>query len=194
MAVKVNGTEVISDSRNVTNVGTVDGRNISSDGSKLDGISTGADVTSTALPAALTGLSTVASPDPSDLVALYDASGSAWGKATITAAALQGQKGQKGEVGVTGNTGTTGQKGQKGEVGVTGNTGSSGSNGSTGQKGQKGQTGSNGSNGSTGQKGQKGQTGNTGNTHTTLPLDARRPVRGIYNNLLLHYDIILCYM
>jgi hypothetical protein len=42
MAVKVSGTEVIDDSRNVVNVGTVDGRDVSVDGTKLDGIEVGA--------------------------------------------------------------------------------------------------------------------------------------------------------
>lgn len=43
MAIKVNNTTVIDDSRNITtSVGTVDGRNVATDGSKLDGIATGA--------------------------------------------------------------------------------------------------------------------------------------------------------
>ena len=165
MAVKVNGTEVIDDSRNVTNVGTVDGRNVSSDGTKLDGVATGADVTSTALPAALTGLPTHADPASSDLLAIYDDSASTWKKATITAAALQGDKGQKGEVGVDGSNGAAGAKGQKGEVGLTGNTGNTGGTGltgDTGSKGQKGEVGAAGSNGGTGSKGQKGEVGSQG--------------------------------
>jgi hypothetical protein len=48
MAIKVSGTEVIDDSRNVVNIGTVDGRDIATDGTKLDGIEAGADVTDTA--------------------------------------------------------------------------------------------------------------------------------------------------
>ena len=89
MAIKINGVEVIDDSRNVTtDVGTVDGRNVASDGSKLDNISANADVTSTALPSALTGLPTHADPDSSDLLAIYDDSASTWKKATITAAVI----------------------------------------------------------------------------------------------------------
>lgn len=43
MAIKVNNTTVIDDSRNITtSVGTVDGRNVATDGSKLDGIASGA--------------------------------------------------------------------------------------------------------------------------------------------------------
>jgi hypothetical protein len=164
MAIRVNGTEVIDDNRNVTNVVLVDGRNVSSDGTKLDNISSNADVTSAALPAALTGLSTIASPASSDLVAIYDGSGSTWGTATITAAALQGTKGQKGEVGATGLTGTTGAKGQKGEVGQKGQTGSQGIQGIQGIQGATGATGSAGTNGSTGAKGQKGEVGQKGQT------------------------------
>jgi len=49
MAVKVSGVEVIDNSRNITtNVGTVDGRDIAADGTKLDGIEAGADVTDAA--------------------------------------------------------------------------------------------------------------------------------------------------
>ena len=111
MAVKINGTEVIDDSRNVVNVGTVDGRNVSVDGAKLDNVSANADVTATALPASLTGLSTSASPASDDLIVSYDTSAGTWKKATVTATALQGQKGQKGEVGQTGSNGSTGAKG-----------------------------------------------------------------------------------
>jgi len=45
MAIKINGTEVIDDSRNIVNVGNIDGRDVSVDGSKLDGIESNADVT-----------------------------------------------------------------------------------------------------------------------------------------------------
>ena len=59
MAIKINGTEVIDDSRNITNVGTVDGRDVSSDGSKLDTIENNADVTDGAnVGSALTGFTT----------------------------------------------------------------------------------------------------------------------------------------
>ena len=168
-----------------TNVGTVDGRNVASDGTKLDTIDTNSDVTATALPAALTGLTTFTAAVGADIIPVYDASTTAWKKSTITNAALQGNKGQKGEVGQkgqkgeTGLTGNTGQKGQKGEVGVTGNTGSTGGTGAKGQKGQTGGTGGTGptgstgptgptgGGGSTGAKGQKGTTGSTGSTGGT---------------------------
>ena len=49
MAIKISGTEVIDDSRNITtSIGTVDGRDVATDGTKLDGIETGANVTDTA--------------------------------------------------------------------------------------------------------------------------------------------------
>lgn len=38
MPIQINGTTVIDDSRNITNVGNVDGRDVSADGTKLDGI------------------------------------------------------------------------------------------------------------------------------------------------------------
>ena len=93
MAIKINGTEVIDDSLNVTaNVGTVDGRNVASDGTKLDTIDTNSDVTATALPAALTGLTTFTAAVGADIIPVYDASTTAWKKSTITNAALQGNK------------------------------------------------------------------------------------------------------
>jgi hypothetical protein len=46
MSLKINGTSLIDSSRNITtNVGTVDGRDVSADGTKLDTIETGADKT-----------------------------------------------------------------------------------------------------------------------------------------------------
>ena len=162
MAVKINGTEVIDDSRNVTNVGTVDGRNVSSDGSKLDGVATGADVTADNIDTALTGLSTNASPASDDVIPVYDTSAGSWKKATITASALQGVKGQKGTTGNTGATGPTGSTGAKGNTGATGSQGIQGIQGltgTTGSKGQKGQTGATGSTGSTGAKGNTGSQG-----------------------------------
>jgi hypothetical protein len=46
MSLKINGISLIDNSRNITtNVGTVDGRDVSADGSKLDTIETGADKT-----------------------------------------------------------------------------------------------------------------------------------------------------
>ena len=67
MAVKISGTTVIDDSRNITtDVGTVDGRNVASDGTKLDGIATGADVTADNIGGALTGLGTITSVASND--------------------------------------------------------------------------------------------------------------------------------
>lgn len=49
MAIKISGTEVIDDNRNITtSIGTVDGRDVAADGIKLDGVETGANVTDTA--------------------------------------------------------------------------------------------------------------------------------------------------
>ena len=59
MAVKIQGTVVIDDSRNVVNVVNVDGRDVSADGTKLDTVETNADVTDGAnVGAALTGYTT----------------------------------------------------------------------------------------------------------------------------------------
>ena len=52
MAIKVSGTEVIDNSRNIVNINNVDGRDVSADGTKLDTIETNADVTDTANVAA----------------------------------------------------------------------------------------------------------------------------------------------
>lgn len=54
MAVKVSGTTVIDSSRNIVNVGTVDGRDVSADGSKLDGINQGVATTDSPSFAGLT--------------------------------------------------------------------------------------------------------------------------------------------
>ena len=180
MAVKINGTVVIDDSRNVVNVVNVDGRDVAADGTKLDTVETNADVTDnanvTAILSNLVQENTIAS---TDLIPVYDGSASTWRKATITAAALQGTKGQKGQTGTTGSqgiqgiqgaTGSTGSKGQKGEVGVTGNTGSTGAKGQKGEVGVTGSAGAGGSKGQkgeAGQKGQKGAIGVTGNTGST---------------------------
>ena len=106
MAIKINGTEVIDDSRNIVNVGNIDGRDVSVDGSKLDGIESNADVTdSDNVGSALTGLTTETSIAGTDLIPVYDASASSWRKATVSDAALIGSKGQKGEVGAAGTNG-----------------------------------------------------------------------------------------
>jgi len=109
MAIKVNGTTVIDDSRNITtDVGTIDGRNIASDGSKLDGIESSADVTDvTNVKAALTNLSTGTDAVGGDFIPVYDASAGTWEKQTITNAALQGPTGATGSTGPQGAAGTT---------------------------------------------------------------------------------------
>ncbi len=173
---------------NIAVSGTVDGRDIATDGTKLDTVETNADVTdSSNVGSSLTGFATGTDAGSSDLIPVYDVSASAWEKQTIANAALQGPTGPTGPTGGTGPTGPTGQKGQKGEVGNTGPTGGTGPTGPTGpqgQKGQKGQTGSTGPTGSqgptgptggtgptgpTGQKGQKGEVGSTGSTGPTGP-------------------------
>lgn len=162
----------ISGIRNITVTGTVDGRDVSTDGSKLDGIEASADVTDAGnVGSALTAFSTGTDADGADLIPVYDASAGTWEKHTITNAALAGDKGQKGQAGTIGVDGVKGQKGQKGEVGsagLKGDKGQKGEVGATGAKGQKGQkgeigaTGSAGSNGAKGQKGQKGEIGASG--------------------------------
>jgi len=48
MAIKISGTEVIDDNRNITtSIGTVDGRDVAADGTKLDVIAAGEITTST---------------------------------------------------------------------------------------------------------------------------------------------------
>lgn len=154
MAIKVGGTIIIDDSGNITtSVGTIDGRNVGTDGTKLDGISSGADVTSTALPSALTGLTTVTSLGGSDIVPVYDTSAGSWKKATITNAALQGPTGP------TGATGPTGPQGAQGPAGPTGPTGPTGARGPTGPTGPRGPT------GPTGPTGPAGAAGHTASTH-----------------------------
>lgn len=111
MAIKINGTVVIDDSRNIQNVGNVDGRDVSVDGAKLDGIEANADVTDGAnVGAALTGYTTESTIASDDILPVYDTSAGAWRKATVTNTALVGPKGQKG------TTGDTGAKGQKAMV------------------------------------------------------------------------------
>tara|TARA_R110000868_G_scaffold182773_2_gene423878 strand:- start:7333 stop:9093 length:1761 start_codon:yes stop_codon:yes gene_type:complete len=179
----------ISGIRNITVTGTVDGRDVSTDGGKLDNVEANADVTDAAnVGTALTAFTTGTDAVGTDIIPVYDVSAGTWEKHTITNAGLAGQKGQKGltgdtggdggagakgeagtngakgqkgEVGVKGSTGGAGDKGQKGEAGTNGAKGQKGETGSKGQKGQKGEVGPDG-NGASGTKGQKGQTGATG--------------------------------
>ena len=148
----------ISISGNIAASGTIDGRDVAADGTKLDTVETNADVTDAAnVKTALTAFSTGTDASSTDLIPIYDVSASAWEKQTVANVALQGPTGS------TGPTGPQGSKGQKGEVGAAG------SNGAKGQKGEVGATGSTGPTGPTGAKGQKGEIGNTGPTGGTGP-------------------------
>lgn len=179
----------ISGIRNITVTGTVDGRDVSTDGGKLDNVESNADVTDAAnVGTALTAFTTGTDAVGTDIIPVFDVSAGTWEKHTITNAGLAGQKGQKGqtggaggdgakgqkgeggangskgqkgEVGVKGSTGGAGDKGQKGEAGTNGAKGQKGQTGTKGQKGQKGEIGPDG-NGASGTKGQKGQTGDKG--------------------------------
>jgi hypothetical protein len=163
----------ISGIRNITVTGTVDGRDISTDGGKLDNVEANADVTDAAnVGTALTAFTTGTDAVGTDIIPVFDVSAGTWEKHTITNAGLAGQKGQKGQTGGAGGDGAKGQKGeggangskgQKGEVGVKGITGGAGDKGQKGQKGEIGATGNNGTNGAKGQKGQKGEIGADGN-------------------------------
>ena len=166
------GSNNVTGINNITATGTVDGRDLSVDGAKLDLIEAEADVTDagnvgTALTAFTTGTDAVST----DLIPVYDASAGTWEKHTIANAALAGDKGQKGAAGAAGAGGSTGAKGQKGAAGTigvdgakgqkgeVGSAGAKGQAGATGAKGQKGQKGEVGAGGSTGAKGQKGESG-----------------------------------
>ena len=123
---------------------------------KLNSVASGADVTSTALPDALTGLSTETSLTSSDIIPVYDATSTTWKKATITNAALQGP------TGATGATGSQGPIGNTGPQGVTGPAGADGNDGATGPQGPIGNTGPAGADGNDGATGPQGATGATG--------------------------------
>jgi hypothetical protein len=215
----ISGTLTVDDitlSGNITVGGTVDGRDLATDGSKLDGVESGAtadqsaaeiktayesnsntnpytdtektklsgvsanaDVTSAALPSALTGLATETSLTGSDIVPVYDAANGTWKKATITNAALQGP------TGATGPTGPQGPQGLKGDTGNTGATGPQGPKGDTGDTGPTGPTGPQGpqgNTGATGATGPQGPQGNTGATGATGPQGAAGTNAAVYNN------------
>tara|TARA_R100001510_G_scaffold36725_1_gene33169 strand:- start:4141 stop:5082 length:942 start_codon:yes stop_codon:yes gene_type:complete len=108
---------------NVVVSGNVDGRNVATDGSKLDGVSSGADVTNTAINA----LATETSISGSDVIPVITSSGLK--KATITNAALVGPTGPAGSDGATGPTGPTGPTGARGPTGPTGARGPTGPSG-----------------------------------------------------------------
>ena len=121
---------------NVAVSGTVDGRDVASDGTKLDGIETSADVTDvTNVKAALTALSTGTDAVGGDFIPVYDASAGTWEKQTITNAALQGPTGATGATGPAGADGATGATGATGPQGPQGNTGPQGATGATGPAG-----------------------------------------------------------
>jgi len=110
---------------NLAVTGTVDGRDIATDGTKLDTVETNADVTDSAnVGSSLTGFATGTDAGSSDLIPVYDVSASAWEKQTIANAALQGPTGPTGPTGaastVAGPTGPTGSLGPTGPTGPAG--------------------------------------------------------------------------
>jgi len=154
--VGVLATGNVSTTGNITVSGTVDGRDVASDGTKLDGVEASADVTDGAnVGSSLTSFSTTTSFQGADIVAVYDTSASAWVKGTVTNVALQGP---------TGSTGPTGPNGPNGPNGPTGPNGSNGSTGPTGPTGSAGGTGPTGPTGSTGPTGPAGTPSTTLNT------------------------------
>ena len=164
--VSKDGSNNVSGINNITVTGTVDGRDVSTDGGKLDNIEASADVTdATNVGSALSAFSTGSDAESTDLIPVYDASAGTWEKHSIANAALAGDKGQTGATGAKGAPGSNGAKGQKGAagtIGVDGAKGQKGEVGSAGAKGQKGEVGSIGAKGQKGQKGQKGEVGAKG--------------------------------
>lgn len=143
---------------NVVVSGNVDGRNLATDGTKLDGVASSADVTATAIAA----LSTETSIAGSDVIPVITSGGLK--KATITNASLQGPTGSTGPTGPTGPSGSDGSDGGTGPTGPTGPSGSNGSNGSTGPTGPTGPTGARGPTGPTGARGPTGPSGTSTST------------------------------
>lgn len=112
-------------SGNITMAGTetVDGRDLSVDGTKLDGIEASADVTDSAnVGTALTGFPTGTDAVASDLVPYYDVDAGAWEKSTVTNLALQGPAGSPGTNGTNGTNGSPGPPGPPGPSGTITNT------------------------------------------------------------------------
>ena len=112
-------------SGNITMAGTetVDGRDLSVDGTKLDGIEASADVTDSAnVGTSLTGFPTGTDAVASDLVPYYDVDAGAWEKSTITNLALQGPAGSPGSNGTNGTNGSPGPPGPPGPSGTITNT------------------------------------------------------------------------
>jgi len=142
---------------------------------KLNSVASGADVTSTALPSALTGLTTETSLTGSDIIPVYDATSTTWKKATITNAAVVGPTGATGPQGPIGNTGpqgSIGNTGPQGSTGAQGPIGNTGPQGSTGATGAAGADGSDGNDGATGPQGIQGATGPQGPIGNTGPQGA----------------------
>ena len=153
----------LTTSGNITVGGTVDGRDIATDGSKLDGIEASADVTdSTNVASALTGFTTDTTYASTDLIPVYDVSQSRWEKGTVANVALAGPTGP------TGATGPAGPPGPTGATGPTGPTGPAGADstvaGPTGPTGPAGPSGPPGPTGATGATGPTGPTGPAGST------------------------------
>ena len=106
---------------NITLGGTVDGRDLQTDGTKLDGIEASADVTDAAnVGTSLTAFPTGTDAAANDLVPYYDVTASAWEKSTVTNLALQGPAGPTGPTGPGGPDGPTGPAGPTGPGGPTG--------------------------------------------------------------------------
>ena len=165
IALTPNGSGVVAVTGNITVSGTVDGRDVATDGTKLDGVEASADVTdSTNVASSLTGFSTITSFQNTDVLAVYDTSASAWKKGTVANVALQGPTGPTGPTGPSGSNGSNGSTGPTGPTGPQGNTGPTGPTGNTGPTGPTGPSGSNGSNGGTGPTGPTGPSGPTGPT------------------------------
>ena len=99
IAAAAGGVEITG---NIVVSGSVDGRDLATDGSKLDGVSASADVTSTAINA----LATETSISGSDVIPVITSGGLK--KATITNASLAGPAGPAGPTGPTGPTGPSG--------------------------------------------------------------------------------------
>ena len=120
-------------SNNVAIGGTIDGRDLQTDGTKLDGIEASADVTDAAnVGTALTGFPTGTDAAASDLVPYYDVDAGTWEKSTVTNLALQGPTGGTGPTGPNGPPGPTGPTGPGGGTGPTGGPGPTGPPGPTG--------------------------------------------------------------
>ena len=165
MAIKVGGTEIIDGNKVIlAAIGNVDGRDVASDGTKLDTVDTNSDVTA----AALTAHATITSIAGGDLIPVYDTSASAWKKATVTNTVTGGPTGPTGPTGSAGPTGPAGAGGDAGGTGPTGPTGPAGAAGNNGGTGPTGPTGPTGSGGGTGPTGPTGPAGTPSTTNNSV--------------------------